>query len=256
MVARASRSVGVGVGEVMGGSYVLDADRGGATRNDLPGVPAPLDGASAPFFSRARVRTGAAADLRPADPRRYTPRPVPTNPAERMRLPRLAAVQRRALTLAAVATAAVAPAAHAQRPAPPAPVDSVQFRGLQWRSIGPNRGGRSIAVAGSARRPLEYYFGAVGGGLWKTTDGGTSWKPVTDGQIRSSSVGAVAVSESNPDVVYVGMGETCIRGNIMQGDGVYRSADGGKTWTHVGLAETHAISKIRIDPRNPDVVWV
>ena len=202
------------------------------------------------------MRTGAAADLRPADPRRYTPRPIPTNPAERMCLPRLAAAQRRALTLAAVATAAVAPGAHAQRPALPTPVDSVQFRGLQWRSIGPNRGGRSIAAAGSARRPLEYYFGAVGGGLWKTTDGGTSWKPVTDGQIRSSSVGAVAVSESNPDVVYVGMGETCIRGNIMQGDGVYRSADGGKTWTHVGLAETHAIAKIRIDPRDPDVLWV
>lgn len=144
----------------------------------------------------------------------------------------------------------------AQRPALPDAVDSVQFRGMQWRAIGPNRGGRSIAVAGSARRPLEYYFGAVGGGLWKTTDGGQTWNPVTDGQLRSSSVGAVAVSASNPDVVYIGMGETCLRGNIMQGDGVYRSADGGKTWTHVGLAETQAIAKIRIDPRNPDVVYV
>ncbi len=127
---------------------------------------------------------------------------------------------------------------------------------MQWRSIGPNRGGRSIAVAGSSSRPLEYYFGAVGGGLWKTTDGGQSWKPVTDGQIRSSSVGAVAVSQSNPDVVYIGMGETDIRGNIMQGDGVYKSIDGGKKWTHMGLAETQAIAKIRIDPTNPDVVYV
>lgn len=134
--------------------------------------------------------------------------------------------------------------------------DSVRFHGMQWRSIGPNRGGRSIAVAGSSTRPLEYYFGAVGGGLWKTTDGGQSWKPVTDGQIRSSSVGAVAVSESNPDVVYIGMGETDIRGNIMQGDGVYKSTDGGKKWTHMGLAETQAISKIRIDPTNPDIVYV
>lgn len=138
----------------------------------------------------------------------------------------------------------------------PVPVDSVQFRGMKWRSIGPNRGGRSITAAGSARRPLEYYFGAVGGGVWKTTDGGTTWKPVTDGQLQSSSVGAIAVSESNPDVIYAGMGETCLRGNIMQGDGVYKSTDGGKTWKHVGLAETQAISKIRIDPRNPDVAWV
>jgi len=151
---------------------------------------------------------------------------------------------------AAAATPAAAPRAAAEA------VDSVQFRGMKWRSIGPNRGGRSLAVAGSARRPLEYYFGAVGGGLWKTTDGGTTWRPVTDGQLRSSSVGAVAVAASNPDVVYVGMGETCLRGNIMQGDGVYRSADGGKTWTHIGLANTHAIAKIRVDPRNPDVVWV
>ncbi|CAA9346759.1 MAG: GH74 / GH33, partial [uncultured Gemmatimonadaceae bacterium] len=161
----------------------------------------------------------------------------------------------RPLRLALAALALAAPAG-AQRPVPPERVDSAQFRGLEWRSIGPNRGGRSIAVAGSARRPLEYYFGAVGGGLWKTVDGGTSWKPVTDGQLTSSSVGAVAVAESNPDVVYLGMGETCIRGNIMQGDGVYRSADGGKTWTHVGLEQTHAISKIRVDPRNPDVVYV
>jgi photosystem II stability/assembly factor-like uncharacterized protein len=132
----------------------------------------------------------------------------------------------------------------------------MQFRGMSWRSIGPNRGGRSITVAGSASRPLEYYFGAVGGGVWKTTDGGTTWAPVSDGAFRASSVGALAVSESNPDVVYAGMGETCLRGNIMQGDGVYKSTDAGKTWTHVGLAETQAISKIRVDPRNPDVVWV
>ena len=106
-----------------------------------------------------------------------------------------------ALGYVALAGATLAGTAGGQRPAAPPAVDSVQFRGMQWRSIGPNRGGRSIAVAGSARRPLEYYFGAVGGGLWKTTDGGQTWKPVTDGQLRSSSVGAVAVAESNPDVV-------------------------------------------------------
>jgi photosystem II stability/assembly factor-like uncharacterized protein len=130
------------------------------------------------------------------------------------------------------------------------------FHDLKWKNIGPNRGGRSITSAGSSKRPLEYYFGAVGGGLWKTTDGGTTWKPVTDGQIKSSSVGAVAVSESNPDVVYIGMGETELRGNIMQGDGVYKSVDAGKTWTHLGLADTQAISRIRINPTNPDIVYV
>ena len=112
---------------------------------------------------------------------------------------------------------------------------------LKWRNIGPNRGGRSQAIAGSAQRPLEYYFGATGGGLWKTTNGGVTWFPVTDGQIRSSSVGAVA--ESNPDIVYLGMGETELRGNIMQGDGVYKSADAGKTWKHAGLADTQSISR-------------
>ena len=130
------------------------------------------------------------------------------------------------------------------------------FDALEWRNVGPNRGGRSITSAGSASRPNEYYFGAVGGGLWKTTDGGATWKPVTDGQLKSSSVGAVAVSESNPDVVYIGMGETELRGNIMQGDGVYKSVDAGKTWKHIGLSDTQAIARIRIDPSNSDIVYV
>jgi photosystem II stability/assembly factor-like uncharacterized protein len=134
--------------------------------------------------------------------------------------------------------------------------DPSLFNALRWRNIGPDRGGRSIACAGSSSRPFEYYFGATGGGLWKTTDGGTTWKPITDGQIKSSSIGAVAVSESNPDVVFIGMGETELRGNIMQGDGVYRTTDAGKTWTHSGLADTHAISRIRIHPKNPDLVYV
>ncbi|HSB11705.1 MAG TPA: glycosyl hydrolase [Blastocatellia bacterium] len=134
--------------------------------------------------------------------------------------------------------------------------DASLFSALRWRSIGPNRGGRSIACAGSTARPFEYYFGATGGGLWKTNDGGQTWRAVTDGQIKSSSIGAVAVSESNPDVVYIGMGETELRGNIMQGDGVYKSTDAGKTWTHIGLADTHAISRIRVHPANPDLVYV
>ena len=126
----------------------------------------------------------------------------------------------------------------------------------RWRSIGPNRGGRSIAVAGVKGRPREAYFGAVGGGLWKTTNAGNDWAPVTDGLITSASVGAVAVSESNPDVVYIGMGESCIRGNIMPGDGVYKSSDAGKTWNHVGFRNSDAIAKIRIHPTNPDIAYV
>src|SRR5579883_2040926 len=137
-----------------------------------------------------------------------------------------------------------------------AQVELPQINGLRWRNIGPNRCGRSQAVAGSAKRPLEYYLGTTGGGLWKTTDGGTTWRPVTDGQIRSSSIGAVAVSESNPDILYIGTGETELRANVMQGDGVYKSTDAGKTWTHVGLEATQAIARIRIDPANPDIVYV
>ena len=135
-------------------------------------------------------------------------------------------------------------------------LDEALLGAYRWRSIGPNRGGRSIAVAGLKGRPREAYFGAVGGGLWKTIDAGNTWSPVTDGQITSSPVGAVAVSESHPDVVYIGMGESCIRGNIMPGDGVYKSTDAGKSWTKVGFANVDAISKIRIHPTNPDIVYV
>ncbi len=130
------------------------------------------------------------------------------------------------------------------------------FSGLKWRSIGPNRGGRSIAAAGSSARPLEYYFGATGGGLWRTQDGGTTWKAVADDALRTSSVGAVAVSEANPDIVYAGMGEVELRGDVIQGDGVYKSVDGGKTWKGVGLTDTQAIGRIRIHPTNPDIVYV
>jgi len=135
-------------------------------------------------------------------------------------------------------------------------VEASLLAGLRWRSIGPARGGRSIAVAGSSTRRDEYYFGATGGGLWKTTDGGVTWRPMSDGFFKSSSVGAVAVAESQPDVVYVGMGEIQLRGNIIQGDGVYKTTDAGRTWTHVGLARSMAISRIRVHPTNPDIVYV
>jgi photosystem II stability/assembly factor-like uncharacterized protein len=135
-------------------------------------------------------------------------------------------------------------------------LDSTFLAGYRWRNVGPDRGGRSIAVSGVKGEPDVAYFGAVGGGLWKTIDGGDNWGPVTDFKITAASVGAVAVSETNTDLVFIGTGETCIRGNIMPGDGVYRSPDGGETWEHVGFGDSDGISKIRIHPTNPDIIWV
>ena len=143
------------------------------------------------------------------------------------------------------------------KPASVSSTDYPWFKGLQWRSIGPYRGGRSVAVAGVPSQPMVYYFGATGGGVWKTTDGGVNWLPVSDGQpFGTGTVGAIAVSEADPNIVYVGMGESPVRGNVSHGDGVYKSTDAGKTWKHVGLEDTRQISKIRIDPRNPDLVYV
>ena len=138
-----------------------------------------------------------------------------------------------------------------------APVDPALFQSMAWRNIGPFRGGRSVASSGVVSDPLTYYMGTVGGGVWKTTDAGITWKNITDGQLGTASVGAIAVSESDPNVIYVGMGEHPIRGVMTShGDGVYRSTDAGRTWTHLGLDKTRAISRIRIHPDNPDLVYV
>src|SRR6266581_1185465 len=126
---------------------------------------------------------------------------------------------------------------------------------LGWRSIGPYRGGRVTAVAGVATQPFVYYMGATGGGVWKTEDAGVTWNNVSDGFFRTGSVGAIAVAESNPNVVYVGMGEACLRGNLSSGDGMYKSTDAGATWTHIGLADSSQIGRIRINPANPDIVF-
>jgi photosystem II stability/assembly factor-like uncharacterized protein len=127
---------------------------------------------------------------------------------------------------------------------------------LEWRLIGPFRGGRVTSVAGDPKDPATFYFGACAGGVWKTQDGGLHWRPMSDGYFRTASVGALAVAPSDPLVVYAGMGEACIRENVLHGDGVYRTSDGGLTWTHLGLAETRQISRIRVHPENPDVVFV
>src|SRR5919197_5424367 len=166
-----------------------------------------------------------------------------------------------AILAATSAVLLLAPAAAADSPVVPPPVvskdvDPSLYQALQWRNIGPQLGGRSLAVAGSAARPNEYWFGATGGGLWKTTNGGTDWAPVTDQKITSSSVGAVAVCPADPDTVYIGMGETALRGGVIPGDGVYKTTDGGGTWRHVGLADTQMIGKIRIDPADCNRVFV
>jgi len=141
----------------------------------------------------------------------------------------------------------------------PGPADTMQiaglFSGVQWRMLGPFRGGRVDAVAGVRGRPNEFYFGHVNGGVWKTIDGGRVWKPVFDSQ-SVASIGAMAVAPSAPDVVYVGTGESTLRDSTGYGDGVYRSTDAGRTWTHLGLERTQHIGRIAVDPRNPDVVFV
>lgn len=127
---------------------------------------------------------------------------------------------------------------------------------LEWRLIGPFRGGRATAVVGHPQDPLCFYFGACAGGVFKTVDGGGHWKNVSDGFFRTASVGALALAPSQPEVVYAGMGEACIRENVLHGDGVYRSDDGGTTWRHLGLSDTRQISRIRVHPTNPDLVYV
>jgi len=128
---------------------------------------------------------------------------------------------------------------------------------MTWRNIGPFRGGRVVAVAGVASDSQTFYFGGVGGGVYKTTNGGTTWTNVTDGFLNTSSVGAIAVAPSNPNVIYVGMGEHSIRGTTLShGDGVYKSTDAGKTWVHLGLEATRVISRIRVDPASPDLVYI
>src|ERR1019366_2795469 len=149
----------------------------------------------------------------------------------------------------------VALPARAQLTAPTSPVDTFALTALHWRLIGPFRSGRSAAAAGSVKRPLEYYSGTTGGGVMKTTDGGYTWKPVTD-KYFGGTIGGIAVYPPNPDIVYVGTGEWTLRGNASYGDGVFKTIDGGATWDTLGLAGTRQISRVIVHPWNPDVVFV
>lgn len=131
------------------------------------------------------------------------------------------------------------------------------FKNVKWRCIGPFRGGRSVCASGVVGQPQTYYMGTTGGGVWKTTNAGHHWKNISDGYFKTGSVGAVAVSESHPNVVYVGMGEHAPRGVMTShGDGVYKTTDGGKTWKHLGLPATQHIARIVVHPDDPDVVYV
>ena len=136
-----------------------------------------------------------------------------------------------------------------------APLQASDYNALHWRGIGPFRGGRALAVTGVAGDPRLYYFGAAAGGVWKTTDAGANWKPIFDGQ-PVSSIGAIAVAPSDERVIYVGTGEGALRGNITYGNGVYKSVDGGKSWTHIGLSDTRQIGALIVDPHNADIVLV
>jgi photosystem II stability/assembly factor-like uncharacterized protein len=158
----------------------------------------------------------------------------------------------RTAALAALALSTVLVSAQTAEPIKPAAI-----QGLAWRNIGPFRGGRVTTVAGVPSQPAVYYMGATGGGVWKTEDAGLSWTNVSDGFFKTGSVGAIAVAASDPNVVFVGMGEAPVRGvATSSGDGVYKSTDAGRTWTHVGLDSTRHISRIAIHPTNPDIVYV
>src|SRR3954451_13808361 len=139
--------------------------------------------------------------------------------------------------------------------AAPALPDASILKGMQWREVGPYRGGRADAVVGIADQPNVYYFGSTGGGVWKTVDAGQTWKPVSDG-FFGGTIGAVAVAPSDPSDVYAGNGEETIRGNVSPGAGMWKSTDAGKSWTHIGLDDSQQIARIRVHPANADLLYV
>src|SRR5438477_9944635 len=155
-----------------------------------------------------------------------------------------------ALGIVAALAAGVLPLMLAQQP-----YNANLYSGLRWRMIGPFRAGRVNAVTGVPGQPSTFYFGSVGGGVWKSNNSGRTWMPVFDSQ-PIASIGAIGVAPSNPDVVYVGTGEADMRSQISYGNGMYKSTDAGKTWTHIGLDNTRQIGRVLVDPQNPDVVFV
>src|SRR3989440_951003 len=170
--------------------------------------------------------------------------------ASRFRLPALVG-----LILAVFVPPASVQSAGSPTPTPPGTINEKLFNGMRWRQVGPFRGGRALAIEGVVGEPDTYYFGAVAGGVWKTTDGGANWIPLFDKQ-PISSIGAIAIAPSDHNVIYAGTGEAAIRGNTTYGTGIFKSIDGGKTWQNVGLKDSRQIGALIVDPRNENVVLV
>jgi photosystem II stability/assembly factor-like uncharacterized protein len=152
--------------------------------------------------------------------------------------------------------AGLAGAPASAQPAPRAVHDSSHFDDLEYRMIGPYRGGRSTAVTGIAGQPDTYFMGTTGGGVWKTTNAGQDWHNISDGDFDVASIGGIDVANSDPNVIYVGTGSACLRGNIQTGRGVYKSTDGGNSWSFVGLPDAGLIGKVAVHPKDPDVAYV
>src|SRR5438876_7174044 len=147
----------------------------------------------------------------------------------------------------------VLPAAPSPTPSLPGAIDEKLFKGMQWRQVGPFRGGRALTIEGvPGGEPDTYYFGAVAGGVWKTIDGGANWTPLFDKQ-PISSIGAIAIAPSDHNVIYAGTGEAAVRGNTTYGTGIFKSIDGGKTWQNVGLKDSRQIGALIVDPRDENV---
>src|SRR5690349_9746494 len=136
------------------------------------------------------------------------------------------------------------------------PIDSVLFKGLKYRLVGPSRGGRVTTVTGVPSQPRTFYMGVASGGLFRTTDAGLTWTPITDGQVPLGSTGSVAIAASDPNIIYLGTGSDDVRSNVSTGRGIYKSIDEGKTWTFAGLRDAGQIGGIRVHPTDPNTAWV
>ena len=160
------------------------------------------------------------------------------------------------LTLAALLPAPAPVAAQGSQAPMMESVDPGLLKGFQFRLVGPNQGGRSTVVTGVPSQPNTFYMGVASGGLFRTTDGGESWVPITDGKVPLGSIGDIAVADTDPNIIYLGTGSDGVRSNVSTGRGVYKTTDGGESWEFAGLYDVGQIGRVRVHPSNPDIVWV